>query len=148
MRINFENIKNNNDKTTIVVAGANDHIVLEALDDASKKISLNVILIGNEIEINKLLKDYSLKVKKIINESDPIKIGEIAVQCIKNNEGNVIMKGLIDTKHVLKAVVNSTNGIRKQKMLSHVAIMDYPKLNNSLIISDCAMNIAPNAEDK
>jgi phosphate butyryltransferase len=148
MRISFNEIKSLSSKPTIVVAGANDHVVLEALNDANKKISLDLILIGNEIEIKSLLSSYSFSVKEIINEIDPIKIGELAVKCVKENKANVIMKGLIDTKHVLKAVVNSTNGIRKQKMLSHVAIMDYPELNNSLIITDCAMNIAPNVDDK
>ena len=148
MRINFENIKPSDIKTTIVVAGADDHVVLEALHDANKKMPNNLILIGDQNKINGLLKEYSLTVQQIINETDPAKIGELAVQCVKNNQANVIMKGLIDTKHVLKAVVNSATGIRKQKVLSHVAVMDYPDLNNSLIITDCAMNITPNADEK
>jgi phosphate butyryltransferase len=148
MRINLENFKLPNTEPTIVVAGADDHVVLEALNDANQKITIKVILIGDENKINDLLRKYSLNVKQIINETDPSKIGELAVQCIKNNQANIIMKGLIDTKHVLKAVVNSTTGIRRQKVLSHVALMDYPEINNSLIISDCAMNITPNADDK
>lgn len=148
MRINFDSFKQTNIKSTIVVAGAHDHVVLEALNEANKKILLDVILIGDEQKIKELLTNYSLKVQQIINEIDPIKIGDLAVQCVKNGQANVIMKGLIDTKFVLKAVVNSTNGIKKQKLLSHVAVMDYPEFNSSLIISDCAMNISPNTEEK
>lgn len=148
MRIDLSNIKLPNTKPTIVVAGANDHVVLEALSDASKKISFDVILVGDENAIKELLSQYSLNIKQIIHETDLIKIGECAVECIRNNQANIIMKGLIDTKFVLKAVVSSTTGIKKQKTLSHVAVMDYPNLNKSLIITDCAMNINPNVDDK
>jgi phosphate butyryltransferase len=148
MRINLDNFKQTNIKSTIVVAGGDDLVVLEALNDANKKIVLDVILIGDKNKIDDMVNKYSFKVKEIINEVDPIKIGELAVQCIKENKANVIMKGLIDTKFVLKAVVNSSTGIKKQKMLSHVTVIDYPDFNSSLIVSDCAMNINPNAEDK
>lgn len=148
MLINFDNITTSSSIATIVVAGADDEVVLEALNEANKKIQLSLILIGDQNKINSLSKSFNLNIKTIIHETEPSKIGELAVQYIKNNQANVIMKGLIDTKHVLKAVVNSQTGIKQQKTLSHVAIITYPQLNKSLIVSDCAMSILPNADDK
>lgn len=148
MRINLDNFKQINGESTIVVAGADDHIVLESLNNVTNKLIINVILIGNQATINEMLSGYSLNIKEIIHETDPIKIGELAVQCVKENKANVIMKGMIDTKFLLKAIVNSETGIKKQKVLSHVALIDYPDFNSSLIASDCAMNITPSIEEK
>lgn len=147
MHINLSNIKISGSKR-IVVAGANDHVVLEALALASQQISISVILVGDKSNIESLLHTYKLNVIQVIDESDPIKIGEIAVACVKNNQADAIMKGLIDTKFVLKAVVNSQNGIKQQSMLSHVAVIEYPNLNKTLIATDCAMNILPSVDDK
>jgi phosphate butyryltransferase len=141
-------IKHFNTKdVTIVVAGAADEVVFDAITQANKISKLKFILIGDETKIKSLLSKHPLEAK-IINETDNEKIGQVAIKCIHDKQGNVIMKGLVDTKDVLKAVVNNTTGIKNQELLSHVTLMQYPSLHKSFIITDCAMNIQPNANDK
>ncbi|MDR3329889.1 MAG: hypothetical protein LBS76_01285 [Mycoplasmataceae bacterium] len=149
MHFDFQNATSNlkHHDVVIVVAGAADHVVFQAIHQASKVLPLKFILIGNESEIKSLLTQYPLSAQ-IIHETNNSKIGELAVKCIRDKQANVIMKGLLDTKDVLKAVVNNTIGIKRQSLLSHVALMQYPSLNKSFIITDCAMNIQPNVEEK
>ena len=134
---------------TIVVAGAHDHVVLDALEKANKHLKFSVILIGIKSEIENLLKHFKkLDVKEIIDTNEAEKMGQLAVQCVRENKANVIMKGLVDTKFVLKPVVNSETGIKKSKLLSHVSLMTFEKQKKSYFFTDGAMNIAPTAEQK
>ena len=137
-----------NKPMTIAVAGAHDHVVLDALAKASNYIKFDVILIGIKNEINELLKQYNLNVKEVIDTNDLTQMGEFAVKCIRENKANVIMKGLVDTKYVLKPVVNSETGIKKSKLLSHVSLMTFENQHKSYFFTDGAMNIAPTAEQK
>ena len=138
-----------NKPMTIAVAGAHDHVVLDALAKANKHLDFSVILIGIKSQIDELLKHYKkLKVTEIIDTNEADKMGELAVKCVRENKANVIMKGLVDTKFVLKPVVNSETGIKKSKLLSHVSLMTFEKLKKSYFFTDGAMNIAPTAEQK
>jgi phosphate butyryltransferase len=58
------------------------------------------------------------------------------------------MKGLIDTKVLLKGVVNSDYGIKDAKLLSHVGIVSYPTHDKVLFATDGAMNISPDVSQK
>jgi phosphate butyryltransferase len=135
-----------NQPITIVVVAANDALVIEALKKVSQYVPLKYILIGDEQPIKQLLTQYDLQ-GEIIHELDLSKMGEIAVSLVRDHKANLMMKGLIDTKYLLKPVVNSQTGIKKSNVLSHVAVLQYPD-SKILIATDCAMNITPDANTK
>lgn len=58
------------------------------------------------------------------------------------------MKGLVDTAVILKAVLDKENGLRDAKVLSHVALFEVPGFDRLLLLTDSAMNIAPDLETK
>jgi phosphate butyryltransferase len=67
---------------------------------------------------------------------------------VSSGKAHMVMKGLVDTGIILKAVLNKETGLRTGSVLSHVAIFDvvnYPRL---LLVTDAAMNIAPTLEQK
>jgi phosphate butyryltransferase len=137
-------------KQRLVVVSAEDVPVIEAVVEAVKSGIVSPILLGDEKKIKKILSDLDLSLScfKIINCDNAIEAAKLAVKMIKDKEADFIMKGLIDTKILLKEVVNSENGIKEFKLLSHASLMSYPMLDRLLIITDCAMNIEPNIEDK
>ena len=73
---------------------------------------------------------------------------KIAIGLIRDKEADFLMKGSIDTKTLLKEVVNKETGIRIGKLLSHIALFSFPTLNRVLLATDCAMNIAPDIDAK
>ena len=133
---------------TIGVVFAHDEVVIKALKDASKYAKLNFILIGNENQIKKMVQEHKLKSFSIINEIDETKASDIAVELVRENKIDLIMKGLIDTKYVLKSVVNSEKGIKNSPVLSHVGIMHFKDREKFMYVTDGAMNIAPTVEQK
>ncbi|MDD4077649.1 MAG: bifunctional enoyl-CoA hydratase/phosphate acetyltransferase [Bacilli bacterium] len=131
----------------LAVAGADDADVISAVYQAEGLGLVSPILIGNEIKIKELL-------RKIPSKADIIKADRKedaaaqAVKMIRDGKADFLMKGMIDTGTLLKAVVNRDTGIRKAPVLSHVAVLSVPNFNRLLIATDCAMIITPTCEEK
>ena len=74
--------------------------------------------------------------------------GVAAVQLIREGRAEILMKGSLHTDELMAAVVAREIGLRTARRISHVFIMDIPTYHKPLIITDGAINIAPNLEDK
>jgi len=133
----------------IAVVFAHDDHVIEAIKEASDLELVDPVLIGDALEIERLISDLKLKKPyQVINELDGEKATKIAMDLINSKKVEVLMKGLIDTKVLLKGVVNSDYGIKDAKLLSHVGLVSYPNFPKVLFATDGAMNISPNVEQK
>lgn len=137
-------------KMKLVVVAAHDEEVIEAVNEARRASIINAVLIGNQIEIIKILdkKNINKELFEIIDENDMAKASEIGVKLISSGKADFIMKGLIDTSLLLKSVLNKDWGIRTDSLLSHVMLYEvstYPKL---LYLTDGGMNLEPSLEQK
>lgn len=70
------------------------------------------------------------------------------VQLVNDGHAGALMKGHLHTDDLLRAVVKSEGGLRTRRRLSHVFAMDVPGLNHLLMITDAAINIAPDLMEK
>lgn len=133
-----------------VVAVANDEHVLEAVHMATLDHIIEAILIGNEKEIKemmfKLHMDYHQY--QIIDISDPVLACEEAVKMISSNQADILIKGLVDSSIILRAALDKEFGMRTPNRISHVSVMEIPTYHKILLMSDGAMNIAPDVEIK
>ncbi len=71
-----------------------------------------------------------------------------AVALIRRGEAALLMKGSLHTDELLHAVLASDTGIRRGRLLSHVYLMDVPAYPRPLLLTDAAVNIAPDLEQK
>ncbi|MFA9424331.1 MAG: phosphate butyryltransferase [Sedimentibacter sp.] len=134
----------------ISVAFAQDEEVLKAIKAATDEKICVPILVGDKeiiIEISKKIK-FDLKNIEIIDEKDGNEAARKAVQLVSSGKADIVMKGLIDTSIVLKAVLDKEIGLRTGNILSHAAVFSIEKYHKLLIITDAAMNIAPDADEK
>jgi phosphate butyryltransferase len=135
-------------KKMAVVFAHDDHVI-EAVKMASDFKIIEPILIGDKELIEKLIIQFKLeKPYQIINELDPELATKVAMDMVNDGTVDIVMKGLIDTKILLKGVVNKEYGIRESKLLSHVGIVEFPTLDRVLFATDGAMNIEPDYEQK
>ncbi len=134
----------------LAVAAADDKAVLEAVKAAYKQDIIVPVLVGNKENIKKICKkiDFDIKDIDIYNELDPSKSCIKAVSLIKENKADILMKGLVSTAPLLKAVLNKENGLRKGATLSHFAYIETPYYHKLIGITDAAMNIAPELMEK
>lgn len=138
---------------TVAVAAAEDEEVLEAVIDAIGCDIANFLLFGDKERIlhilNKKRPDMVENDKiTIIHAKNPGLAAELAVKSVKLNEADVLMKGNIPTATILKAVLNKEYGLRTGNVLSHVAVFEIPDFNRYIIVTDAAMNIAPDLDLK
>ncbi len=73
---------------------------------------------------------------------------EKGVQLAQMDEAHALMKGSLHTDEVMGAVVASTSGMRTPRRVSHVLVLDVPAYSRMLLLTDAAINIYPNLEDK
>ncbi|MBP1925805.1 phosphotransacetylase [Sedimentibacter acidaminivorans] len=133
-----------------VVAGAADEHALEAVFLAQEKGFVTPVLVGvQEDIINKLHKmNYLDKKYKIVNCENDINPSEIAVKLIHKGEGDFIIKGKLETKDLLKPILNKETGLNKNGFITHFGFMQLKGYHKLLSISDCAVIPYPTLEEK
>lgn len=73
---------------------------------------------------------------------------ERAVDLARRGEVEGLMKGSLHTDELMGAVVSREGGLRTERRISHVYAMDVPTYPRPLMITDAAINIAPNLAGK
>ena len=143
-------IAKKNKSKRLAVAAAADEPVLKAVKNAFEENLIIPVLIGNAKEIEVIAKKIAFKISniEIIDTKSPAEASKKAVGYIKKNKAEILMKGMVSTGTLLKAVLDKENGLRKGNILSHVAIFESPYYHKLLGVTDAAMNIAPTFEEK
>lgn len=132
-----------------VAAAADDH-ALDAVKEAAKAGIITPILTGDKKAIEEIAFkiDFNLDGIEIIDEKDPVKSCAIAVSLIKTGKAQILMKGLVGTAVLLRAVLHKENGISRGTVMSHAALLESPYYHKLICITDCGMNIAPTLNEK
>ncbi|MGP4061774.1 phosphate butyryltransferase [Halobacillus sp. H74] len=136
---------------TVAVAQAVDEEVLKAVKKARETNLANFILVGEEIEISHSASAIGLDLHQEgihVIQASKEESASIAVKSVHDEEAHVLMKGNIDTKSLLKAVLDKQYGLRKGNVLSHVSLFEIPGREKLIFLTDAAMNIAPTLEEK
>jgi phosphate butyryltransferase len=71
-----------------------------------------------------------------------------AVELVRTGEAGLLMKGSLHTDELMAAVVARETGLRTERRISHVYLMDVPGHPRPLLITDAAVNIAPTLAEK
>lgn len=137
-------------RVTLSVAAAHDEEVLLAIKSAVEMEIITPILIGEENKIREISKEinFDLSKFKIINKGTIEECAETAVKLVSSGEADFVMKGLLDTSVILKAVLNKEWGLRTDSLLSHVMVYEVPSYDKLLVTTDGGMNIAPDYDQK
>ena len=146
----LEIVKGKSVVKSVAVPGAADDHVLEAVFEAEGMGLIKAILIDKEEEVKKVLTDLGKNPAdyEIINAETPEECGQIAVELVKEGRANVILKGLLETKDVLKPVVNKETGIGLGGVMSIVAFTELPAYHKLLVVTDGGMMTYPTVEQK
>lgn len=140
----------NNQKKTLSVAAAQDKEVLKAVTEAVKLNIINAILVGDSQKIYEISKEENLDLKniQIVDEKDTMKSAAKAVALVSEGKAKYIMKGMLGTSDLLRAVLNKDAGLRGNSLLSHVMIYEVPAYHKLLFLTDGGMVPYPELNDK
>ena len=132
--------------TTAVVA-PDDTPALQGAMAAFRQGIIIPILIGNAAEIRKAAEvcGEDLGGVEIISSDRP---AEDAVRLVREGRAQAVMKGRLHTEALLRPMLNRETGLRTARRMSHVFVIDVPGRAHPLLVSDAAINIAPDLAAK
>lgn len=134
----------------LAVVASHDKEVLQAAVESNKLGIAEAILIGDEKRIREIAQEEDLDISSftIIEERDLGRASEIGVKMVSRGEADFIMKGLVDTGTLLKAVLNKEWGLRTDSLLSHVKLYEIPSYGKLFYLTDGGMNLEPDLDSK
>lgn len=71
-----------------------------------------------------------------------------AVELAVAGQVSVLVKGSLHSDELLSAVVAPASGLRTERRISHVYVLDVPAYDKPLVVTDAAINIQPTLEHK
>lgn len=142
-----------NDAKTVAVAAAEDEEVIEAVLDALNRNLAHFLLFGDQEKIMSILQLKGIDANSenrltIIHTALLAEAADSAVKAVSSKEAHVLMKGNLPTNIILKSVLNKEFGLRTGSVLSHTAVFEVPGFERLIIVTDAAMNIAPDLQLK
>lgn len=134
----------------LIVAVAQDKDVLLAVKAASSAGIIEPLLVGNPDEIKEAAGEAGLDISNInvFPVTDNQQACNMAAGMARDNKGSILMKGMIPTGVLMKAVLDKGNGLMSGSLLSHIAFFESPYYHKLICITDAALNIAPDLQEK
>ncbi|HXU88764.1 MAG TPA: bifunctional enoyl-CoA hydratase/phosphate acetyltransferase [Methylomirabilota bacterium] len=132
------------------VAHPCDDAALGAVVEAARAGIIEPILCGPAERIRRVAKQLSVDVDRYEIVDVPHSHGAAAraVELVRMGRAEVLMKGSLHTDELMAEVVKRDTGLRTDRRVSHVFIMDVPSYHKPLMITDAAVNIFPTLDDK
>lgn len=146
----MEQVKGFPETKRMVIAAAGEEHTLEAALHARKEGIVRPILVGDKAKIDEILKKMGEEVPEedIYDVADPQEAAEKAVALVREGKGDFLMKGYLDTKVILKAVVNKEHGLGKGGVMSHFTMFEVPNYHKIVVAVDGGMVTYPDLEQK
>ena len=137
-------------KVVTVVAHPCDETSLRGATEAAEAGIIVPVLVGPAEKISSVARSFGLDISRfeIVDAPHSHAAAEKAVQLIREGKGELLMKGSLHTDELLHCVTSGATGLRTERRLSHVFIMDVPTYSETLLITDAAINIFPDLDAK
>ncbi|NEW84373.1 MAG: phosphate butyryltransferase [Mariniphaga sp.] len=146
----FELLKEKTLKTMVVVC-ANDEHTISAVSEAVVNKLVKGVLIGDEAIIMSVCRESGIDINqfRIIHQPIDDLASQLAVEMINRGEGDILMKGLVNTDKFMRAILNKEKGLTEPgKVVSHVTLVENECYHKLLIVGDVAIIPLPDLNQK
>ena len=134
----------------VAVAVADDPETLSSLAEARAEGIITAYLVGDAPAIEAIAEEqgYDLTGMTVIHEPDHANAARKVVALVREGQAAVVVKGLLKTSELLKAVLDRENGLRDKGLLSHVAAFETSVRDQLVYVSDSGVVPYPTWEQK
>ncbi len=134
---------------TIVTHPCDESSLRGAIEAAESRLIVPV-LVGPAAKIRAVAAEHGLDLKEyeIVDAPHSHAAAAQAVALIREGRGELLMKGSLHTDELMREVTASATGLRTERRISHVFVMDVPGHADTLFITDAAINIFPDLDVK
>jgi phosphotransacetylase/acyl dehydratase len=138
------------DPVTCAVAHPCDKDSLLGAIEAARRRLIVPIIVGPlaRVEALALKHGVDLSPYRCIDTEHSHASAAAAVALARAGEVETLMKGSLHTDEIMGAVIASQTGLRTERRVSHVFVMDVPAYDRILFVTDAAINIAPTLREK
>jgi phosphate acetyltransferase len=134
---------------TAVVHPCSEDALLGAVEAARAGL-IEPVLVGPQEQIRETAAKAKLDLSpyKIVSTADPEESAAAAANLAGSGKVGALMKGSLHTDQYMHAVLQKENRLRTSRLLSHCMLIAAPAYSRRIIISDAAVNIAPDLDQK
>jgi phosphotransacetylase len=134
---------------TVVVHPCDETSLRGAIESAQAGI-IRPILVGPERKIMDTAAKHGLDIAgfEIVDAAHSEEAAAKGVELIHAAKGEMLMKGSLHTDELMRAVTAKVGGLRTDRRISHVFVMDVPTYADTLFVTDAAINIFPDLDAK
>ncbi len=135
--------------TTAVCWPMSDVAMRGAVEAANENL-IEPTFIGPESEMRALAAKIDVDISHfpIVDAETEVKAAELSVSICRTGGAQAMMKGSLHTDELMKVAMQRDIGLRTSRRITHVFVMDTPAYPRTLLITDAAINIEPDLEDK
>ena len=139
-----------NPPTRVAVAAAAHKLVLQSVRRAVELGLVVPLFVGREEDIREQAEaiGWELTDERIVSTPTNKAAATAAVDLVRQGEAQVLMKGYLHTDEMLHAVLRHDTGLRTDRLLTHVFVLEVPTYHKLLLITDAAININPDITQK
>jgi len=133
----------------LIVVSPEDRAILIAINDAFQMGLIRPILVGNKKKILNLLMELGIRVQgyEIYNAVSSKDAALLAVKLTHKQSNSILMKGHIQSQVLIDEVYNDNHGLKTNRILSHLGILDIPNYHKLIFVSDAVMNVSPSTSE-
>ncbi|MGJ4958693.1 phosphate acetyltransferase [Bradyrhizobium sp. HKCCYLRH2015] len=134
---------------TIVVHPCDETSLRGTIESAEAGI-IRPILVGPARKIREVASKHGLDISgfEIVDAAHSEEAATRGVELIHAARGEMLMKGSLHTDELMRAVTAKVGGLRTERRISHVFVMDVPAYDETLLVTDAAINIFPDLDAK
>src|SRR6201986_3913633 len=135
--------------STIVVHPCDETSLRGVVDSAAAGI-IRPVLVGPDQKIRDTASTCGLDISgiEIVDAPHSEAAAAKAVELIHAARGEMLMKGSLHTDELMRSVTAKASGLRTERRISHVFIMDVPAYAETVFVTDAAINIFPDLDGK
>jgi phosphate butyryltransferase len=132
---------------TVAVAGGADRTVIEAMRAACDHAWVKPILVGREADIRQSAESCRVELHgfSIVDSEDA---ADAAVALVRRGGAQLLMKGQIGTAAFMRAVLDPVSGLRTNRVICQVVLMEIQPAGRSFLLTDTGICIQPSLEQK
>src|ERR1700720_3663427 len=135
---------------TSIVVHPCDESSLRGAADAAECAIIKPTLVGPAAKIKAAAFKHNIDISgfELVDAPHSEAAATTAVELILAGRGEMLMKGSLHTDELMRSVTAKAGGLRTQRRISHVFVMDVPAYSETIFVTDAAINIFPDLEGK
>ena len=145
-----EKAKASGEKNRVVIAGADCENILLGAFRAQEEGFAELVLVGETGKVLPLLYKLGLQEKpyRMVETYPGDNVTQIAIELINKGEGDILMRGNVQTREFLMPLLDKRNNLRTNRLLTHIDLVTMPEYDRMIAIGDVTVTIEPTRAQK